>query len=84
MGRRKKEIQTIEIPQQIVREKPSQLFCEKCKNSDIRIIKETLNSSIAILFAVADKLDIRGNDYNHTVKEFKRWLKNSNINKSKL
>ena len=41
-----------EIP---ILENPSKKFCLNCMNSDIRIIKDTLNEAVTLLYYIADK-----------------------------
>lgn len=74
MGKRKKEEfpKLTEIP---VLENPSKAFCLNCVNSDMRVIKDTLNEAVNLLYAIALKYDIKENTFSKTCKELKKWLK---------
>ena len=61
-----------EIP---ILENPSKKFCLNCMNSDIRIIKDTLNEAVTLLYYIADKNGVKKSSFAKTCSELKKWLR---------
>jgi hypothetical protein len=52
---------------------PSMLFCQKCKLSDFRAIKDKFNEAVMLIRTVAVELDIDEN-YDATCKALLEWV----------
>lgn len=59
----------------IVKEVPSHEFCKKCKNSETRIIKDSMNSYYVTLTALADEIGIEYNAPTELTKGLTDWIK---------
>ena len=71
MGRRKKE----ELPKEIeVIHTPSNSFCLGCKQTDVRLLKDTLNLVFLTLNMFADYLKIEG-DVQKKCKHISKWIR---------
>jgi len=60
--------------EEIIIEEPSKAFCERCQNSDIRRVKDTLNLAASTILEAAELLGIDGN-FERKCKEIRKWIK---------
>jgi len=56
-------------------EAPSMSFCNGCKNSDLRVIKDRMNEAVILVKVVAEELGIVGEKYDNIKKDLIDWVK---------
>ena len=65
-------------------EAPSMSFCNSCKNSDLRVIKDRMNEAIILIKIIAEELGIEGEGYKDIKKELINWIRKERNRKENL
>jgi hypothetical protein len=78
---RKVKIEEINPETVTLMDKPSNSFCEACKNTDIRIVKDNMNLAITTLCMVAFSMDMEYSNIESLCKKLKKWS-NEELNRS--
>lgn len=73
MSRKKKIKEDVKIED--LEPKLAHSFCEKCKNSDVRLIKDTLNIVVPVLNEVATELNIDANTFRSRCSKLREWVR---------
>jgi len=70
MGRTKKV-----IPEAELLSTPSNKFCELCKNSDMRKVKDTANLAVMTIDSIVSMLEIGGKDLKAKCSNLTKWVR---------
>lgn len=70
MGKVKKE-----IPEAEMLEKPSHKFCEMCKNTDVRLVKDTANLAVMTINNLEYLLGTGGNSLSTKCEKLTKWVR---------
>jgi hypothetical protein len=74
LGRRKKEPETIAINEIELENTPHNSFCFACQHSDLRIVKDNLNTAVLTINRICQELDIDKNTLNLKCKAIGSWI----------
>ena len=73
MARKKKIKEEVNLAD--LEPKLSHSFCEKCKNSDVRLIKDTLNMIVPVVNDVANELGVEATTFRSRCIKLKEWVR---------
>ena len=65
-----------EIPEAEILNKPSHKFCELCKNTDLRRVKDTANLAVMTINNLEYLLGTGGNDLKSKCEKLTKWTRN--------
>jgi len=82
-NKRPKKVKIEEINPETVplMERPSNSFCEACKNTDIRVVKDNMNLAITTLCMIAFAMDMEYGSIDSLCKKLKKWS-NEELNRN--
>lgn len=71
----KEEMDAYEAPKEALVNRPSMVFCEKCKSKELRVIKENMNMAVLALFRVASEMNLLEESLEATCKRMLQWVR---------
>lgn len=73
-----------EIEPNFILEVPSKSFCIKCKSSDVRKIKDTLNLAATAIYSLTDELGLEVPTFEGRCKNIMGWVKEQQKKREKV